>query len=196
MTEHAFEPHEDQPGYCDICGNTYEWHNDQGVLTFGLPPLAEPGELEREQVRLTGQRVQRCAWPVTSVVLEEGTVWARFGPTPDGRTWRWVARDCMLKRWPTPKPHGTAGVSIRYATLEANFVQKAGAAPGEPGWVISPLGQPGINILPGATYARTETEAKMLMNVYLTVGGDGEKFWYLLRAIQYGIKSREEEKER
>lgn len=40
------------------------------------------------------------------------------------------------------------------------------------------------NILPGATYARSEDEALMLADVYLAVDGDAPKFWHLLRAIQ------------
>jgi hypothetical protein len=42
----------------------------------------------------------------------------------------------------------------------------------------------GANIMPGATYGRTEEEALQLVDVLLAVDRDGQKFWHLLRAIQ------------
>jgi len=42
----------------------------------------------------------------------------------------------------------------------------------------------GANILPGATFARSEDKALQLADVYLVADGDAGKFWHLLRAIQ------------
>lgn len=42
----------------------------------------------------------------------------------------------------------------------------------------------GANILPGATFGRSENEALQLADVYQVADGDAGKFWHLLRAIQ------------
>ena len=42
----------------------------------------------------------------------------------------------------------------------------------------------GANILPGATWGRSEEEALQLADVLLAVDRDPQKFWHLLRAIQ------------
>lgn len=49
-------------------------------------------------------------------------------------------------------------------------------------WVIC---KGGCNAMPGATWASSQRDAMMLISVLEAVGGDGQKFWHLLRAIQY-----------
>jgi len=51
----------------------------------------------------------------------------------------------------------------------------------ESNWYVT---EGGANILPGATYGRSEQEALQLADVLLAVDRDSQKFWHLLRAIQ------------
>ncbi len=68
---------------------------------------------------------------------------------------------------------------IRYA----GFTIKPGYERDQIVWrVLGPEGH--TNMLPGATYGRSEEEALQLADVLLAVDGDGQKFWHLLRAIQ------------
>lgn len=48
------------------------------------------------------------------------------------------------------------------------------------GWVIV---KDGCNAMPGATWAHNLAEAHQMIDVLEAVGGDGQKFWHLLRAI-------------
>ena len=57
-----------------------------------------------------------------------------------------------------------------------------GTEQGQPVWRV--LNADGANILPGATYGRSENEALQLADVLLAVDGDSKRFWHLLRAIQ------------
>ncbi len=67
---------------------------ETGYFTFIAPPLAEPGELERERARLIGKNVVHSRFPCSDVRLEEGTVWACFVDGKGG--YRWVARECKV----------------------------------------------------------------------------------------------------
>lgn len=50
------------------------------------------------------------------------------------------------------------------------------------GWVVT---QPGKgNVMPGATWAKSINEALQLIDVYIVVDGDANKFWHMLKAIQ------------
>lgn len=48
------------------------------------------------------------------------------------------------------------------------------------GWVIV---KDGCNAMPGATWAHNLAEAQQMIDVYMAVDGDAQKFWHLLRAI-------------
>jgi hypothetical protein len=48
------------------------------------------------------------------------------------------------------------------------------------GWVIV---KDGCNVMPGATWAHTQAEANQMIDVFMAVDQDGQKFWHLLRAI-------------
>lgn len=48
------------------------------------------------------------------------------------------------------------------------------------GWVIV---KDSCNAMPGATWAHTKAEASQMIDVFMAVGEDGQKFWHLLRAI-------------
>ncbi len=43
----------------------------------------------------------------------------------------------------------------------------------------------GTNPMPGATWFRTERDAQMGIDVLEAVGGDGKRFWHLMRALQW-----------
>lgn len=74
-------------------------------------------------------------------------------------------------------------VTIRYADLTIKPGHERTGTEWSVVWRV--LDESGtINILPGATFARSENEAMMLADVYLAVDGDAPKFWHLLRAIQ------------
>jgi hypothetical protein len=53
------------------------------------------------------------------------------------------------------------------------------------GWVIV---KDHCNIMPGATWARTQDEALHMINCFIAVGEDAQKFWGLLRAIAKQIE--------
>lgn len=71
-----------------------------------------------------------------------------------------------------------------YAGLFIKFTERAGAAPGQPGYVV--VNKDNANVMPGATFAKTLQQAMRMIDVYRVVDGDGQKFWHLLRAIQRG----------
>jgi hypothetical protein len=48
------------------------------------------------------------------------------------------------------------------------------------GWVVV---KDGCNPMPGATWAHTQAEATQMIDVFMAVDQDGQKFWHLLRAI-------------
>lgn len=48
------------------------------------------------------------------------------------------------------------------------------------GWVIC---KGGCNAMPGATWAHNLAEAHQMIDAFMAVGEDGQKFWHLLRAI-------------
>lgn len=48
------------------------------------------------------------------------------------------------------------------------------------GWVVT---REGCNPMPGATWAHTQAGATQLIDVFLAVDEDAQKFWHLLRAI-------------
>lgn len=52
------------------------------------------------------------------------------------------------------------------------------------GWVVTPESQAIINALPGATWSASVNGALTLIDVFLAVEQDGQRFWHLLRAIQ------------
>lgn len=49
------------------------------------------------------------------------------------------------------------------------------------GWVVV---KDGCNPMPGATWAHTQAEATQMIDVFMAVDQDGQKFWHLLRALQ------------
>ena len=51
------------------------------------------------------------------------------------------------------------------------------------GWVVT---RGGCNPMPGGTWGRTQKEAQQLIDVFLAVEEDGQRFWHLLRAINAG----------
>ncbi len=67
-----------------------------GVFRIIPPPVAEPGELERERARLIGKKIVHSALVCADVVLEEGTVWAVFRGDDAKRSYRWYARTCVV----------------------------------------------------------------------------------------------------
>lgn len=73
-----------------------------------------------------------------------------------------------------------------YAGFYIQFAERAGAAPGRPGFVVVDPKASLVNVLPAATYAKTPEGAKQLIDVFLAVGQNGQAFWHLLRAIQRG----------
>lgn len=77
--------------------------------------------------------------------------------------------------------------TTEYAGLFVKFTKCAGAAPGQPGYVV--VDEHDCNVMPGATFGRTREEALQLIDVYRAVDGDGQKFWHLLRAIQRGMRT-------
>jgi hypothetical protein len=84
----------------------------------------------------------------------------------------------------TEKPSSNIekNTTTEYAGLFVRYTERAGAAPGEPGYVV--IDENGANVMPGATYSKTREGALRLIDVYRAVDGDGKKFWHLLRAIQ------------
>lgn len=50
------------------------------------------------------------------------------------------------------------------------------------GWVVTDGGI--VNVLPAATWAKSMDEALGLIDCFLAVDQDGQKFWHLLRAIK------------
>jgi hypothetical protein len=51
------------------------------------------------------------------------------------------------------------------------------------GWVIV---KDGCNAMPGATWAHTQARATQMIDVFMAVDQDSQKFWHLLRAINAG----------
>lgn len=64
------------------------------------------------------------------------------------------------------------------------------------GYVIKPpnrdgkviVTKDGANIMPGATWFRNADDAHAAIDILEAVGGDGQKFWHLLRALQWARK--------
>ena len=75
------------------------------------------------------------------------------------------------------------GNTVEYAGFVVKPKLDMGGWPDKHGWVVTD--DIGCNAMPGATWAKTQEQAIHLIDVFLAVEQDGQRFWHLLRAIRH-----------
>lgn len=108
---------------------------------------------------------------VTGDPIKTKTFDPRYGEDGRGRPRVWL--------WKVPIADE---VVVPTTTIEyAGLTIKPGREGKEIAWRVL---RDGANVMPGATWGRTEEEAMQLADVWLAVEEDSQRFWHLLRAIQ------------